>query len=42
MAISKTNASKDRLMWKHWMDGNYYAKIAYELLTEDFLGSKQS
>ena len=36
MTISKINPSKDRLMWKYSMDGNYSTKIAYELLTEDF------
>ena len=28
-------------MWKHSRDGNYSTKIAYKLLTEDFLGSQQ-
>ena len=41
MPISKINDSKDRLMWKYLRDGNYSTKIAYELLTEDFLGSQQ-
>ena len=34
MPIPKINDSKDRLMWK-------YSRIAYKLLTEDFLGSQQ-
>ena len=42
MLISKTNSSKDRLMWKYSMDGNYSTKKAYELLIEDFSGSQQS
>ena len=41
MPISKINDSKDRLMWKYSRDENYSTKIAYELLTEDFLGSQQ-
>ena len=41
MPISKTNASKDRLMWKYSMDENYCTKIAYELLTEELSGSQQ-
>ena len=39
MHISKINYSKDRLMWKYSRDGNYSTKRAYELLTEDSLGS---
>ena len=41
MPISKINDSKDRLMWKYSRDGNYIIKRAYELLTEDSLGSLQ-
>ena len=41
MPISKINDFKDRLMWKYSGDGNYSTKRAYELLTEDSLGSQQ-
>ena len=41
MHISKINDSKDRLMWKYSRDGNYSTKRAYELLTEDSLGSQK-